>query len=125
MGYAACERLPPFGRTTVQPSPPPHAHRIGINRRELIQVGYSGLLGIGLPALLGGRAEATEAARASGRSARAPRSVILVFLTGAPSHLDTFDPKPDAPAGIRGEFRPIPTRVPGLQVCEHLPRLAA
>jgi hypothetical protein len=51
--------------------------------------------------------------------------VILVFLTGAPSHLDTFDPKPDAPVEIRGEFRPIATRVPGLYVSEHLPRLAA
>jgi hypothetical protein len=51
--------------------------------------------------------------------------MILVFLTGAPSHLDTFDPKPDAPAEIRGAFRPIATRVPGLWIGEHLPRLAA
>jgi uncharacterized protein (DUF1501 family) len=109
----------------VKPSPPSHSHNTGINRRELIQVGYSGLLGIGLPALLGGRAEAAQTARASGRSAARPRSVILVFLTGAPSHLDLFDPKPDAPAEIRGEFRPIATRVPGLQVSEHLPRMAA
>jgi hypothetical protein len=51
--------------------------------------------------------------------------VILVFLTGAPSHLDMFDPKPDAPAEVRGEFQPVATRVPGLHICEHLPRLAA
>jgi hypothetical protein len=51
--------------------------------------------------------------------------MILVFLTGAPSHLDTFDMKPDAPPEIRGEFKPIATKVPGLYICEHLPRLAA
>ena len=95
----------------------PSQHRIGVNRREFLQVGYSGLLGVGLSSLLTQRAKANEA--------RTPKSVIIVFLTGAPSHLDTFDMKPDAPAEIRGEFRPTATRVPGLHVCEHLPRLAA
>jgi hypothetical protein len=109
----------------VNSSAPRHTHRTGLNRRELLQVGYSGLLGISLPALLGGRAEASASARTAGRGTRTPRSVILVFLTGAPSHLDMFDLKPDAVAEIRGEFRPTATRVPGLQVCEHLPRLAA
>jgi uncharacterized protein (DUF1501 family) len=93
-----------------------HRHTVGINRRELLQVGFSGLLGLGLSSL---------PARAAGQPARKQRSVILVFLTGAPSHLDTFDLKPDAPVGIRGEFKPIATRVPGIQVSEHLPRLAA
>ena len=51
--------------------------------------------------------------------------MILVFLTGGLSHLDSLDMKPDAPEGIRGEFRPIATRVPGIQLCEHLPELAA
>ena len=51
--------------------------------------------------------------------------MILVFLTGGLSHLDSLDMKPDAPEGIRGEFRPIATSVPGIQVCEHLPELAA
>ena len=50
---------------------------------------------------------------------------MLVFLTGGPSHLDTFDMKPDGPAEIRGEFKPIATNVPGVQFCEHLPHLAA
>jgi uncharacterized protein (DUF1501 family) len=89
-----------------------------LNRRELLQVGYSGLLGIGLPAFCG-QAHCTPA-----RSGRKTKSVILVFLTGAPSHLDTFDPKPDAPLEIRGAFKPIATNVPGIQICEHLPRLA-
>jgi uncharacterized protein (DUF1501 family) len=100
--------------------PSVHKHRIGITRREMLQVGYSGLLGVGLSSLLGQRALAAPAA-----PARTPKSMILVFLTGAPSHLDMFDPKPDAPAEIRGEFRPIATRVPGLWIGEHLPRLAA
>lgn len=93
-------------------------HPIGIHRRELLQVGYSGLLGIGLSSLLARRAEA-------GATPRRPKSVIIVFLTGAASHHDTFDMKPDAPSNIRGEFQPIGTNVPGLIVCEHLPRLAA
>jgi hypothetical protein len=106
--------------------PPPylgHRHPIGITRRELVQAGYSGLLGIGLPLLLAGRAAA--GARSLGGPARRPRSVILVFLTGAASHIDTLDMKPDAPPEIRGEFKPIASRVPGVHVCEHLPRLAA
>ncbi len=89
----------------------------GIHRRELLQVGYSGLLGVGLSTVLGARAQAN--------SNRAPKSMILVFLTGAPSHLDMFDMKPEAPVEIRGEFQPTTSRVPGLIVSEHLPRLAA
>jgi hypothetical protein len=103
----------------LQPICLPHRHATGINRRELLQVGYSGLLGITLPSLLAGRA------KAAARPARTPRSVLLVFLTGAPSHHEMFDPKPEAPAEIRGEFGTIATPVPGLRVGEHLPRLAA
>jgi hypothetical protein len=83
------------------------------------------LLGIGLPAVLTWRAASAEARRSSEGGARKPRSVILVFLTGAPSHLDMFDMKPEAPPEIRGEFKPIATKVAGLHICEHLPRLAA
>jgi Protein of unknown function (DUF1501) len=100
-----------------------HRHRAGITRRELMQVGYSGLLGMGLPALLAHRAGAAEGTR--GGKGRRGRSVILIFLTGAPSHIDTFDLKPEAPAEVRGEFRPMATRTVGLTICEHLPRLAA
>lgn len=94
----------------------------GIDRRRLLEVGYSGLLGISLPAVLGHRAEASEAA---GRRVRPAKSVILVLLSGGPSHLDTLDPKPDAPDGIRGEFDSIASNVPGVRICEHLPLLAA
>jgi len=95
-----------------------HRHAIGLTRRELLQAGYSGLLGIGLPSLWTGAA----AARASGRKAK---SVVLIFLTGAPSHLDTFDLKPEAPVEIRGDFKTIATKAPGVRFCEHLPGLAA
>jgi hypothetical protein len=90
---------------------------VGITRRELLQVGYSGLLGLGLSAL--------PAPVLGASQPRTPKSMILVFLTGGPSHHDTFDLKPDAPAEVRGEFRPVAGRVPGLHICEHLPRLAA
>src|SRR5437763_1177710 len=63
-------------------------------------------------------------ARVAGARDGPVRACILVFYYGGPSHLDTFDPKPHAPAEVRGEFRTIPTSVPGLRVCEHLPRLA-
>jgi uncharacterized protein (DUF1501 family) len=89
-----------------------------------MQVGFSGLLGLGMSSIGIGRAAAAKLAD-SGRAARKPRSVIIVFLTGAPSHIDMFDPKPDAPAEIRGEFKPISTKIPELHVSEHLPRLAA
>ncbi|HLN32822.1 MAG TPA: DUF1501 domain-containing protein [Gemmataceae bacterium] len=102
-----------------------HRHTIGITRRELLQVGYSGLLGISLPALLAQRSLASDTVQSNARVSRKPNSVILVFLTGAPSHLDTFDMKPDAPAEVRGEFKAIATKLPGLTVCEHLPHLAA
>jgi uncharacterized protein (DUF1501 family) len=99
-----------------------HCHTLGLTRRELLQVGYSGLLGIGLPSLL---ASSARSAPTKERASRKGKSVILVFLTGAPSHLDTFDLKPDAPAEVRGEFKPLATKTPELRICEHLPRLAA
>ena len=93
-------------------------HSDGPTRRAWLQAGLSSSLGLGLASLPGRSAAAvTRAGKA--------KSVILVWLTGAASHIDTFDPKPDAPAGIRGEFGTIATKVPGFRVGEHLPRLAA
>ena len=102
-------------------SPVNHRHTIGINRREFLQVGYSGLLGVGLSSLFAQRAAAVQ----NGRAAARPKSVIVIFLSGGLSQHDSLDMKPEAPAGIAGDFRPIATRVPGVQICEHLPRLAA
>lgn len=98
-----------------------HRHAVGLSRRELLQVGYSALLGMGLPSLLARQAQAEAG---SGPKPRA-KSVVLVFLTGAPSHIDTFDLKPEAPEGIRGEFREIETVAPGVRIGEHLPLMAA
>ncbi|VTR98475.1 DUF1501 domain-containing protein [Tuwongella immobilis] len=99
----------------------PHTHRIGLNRREVLQVGYSALLGVSMANAL---ATPATAAANSSRGKRRPKSVILVFTTGASSHIDTFDPKPNAPAEIRGEFKAIATRTPGMQFTEHVPMLA-
>jgi len=87
------------------------------NRREFVQVGASTMLGLGMPALLARRAMSAEPKKS--------RSVILVVLAGGLSHIDTLDMKPNAAAEIRGEFKPMSTTVPGLQICEHLPMLAA
>lgn len=89
----------------------------GIRRRDFIKVGTLGLAGLGL-------ADYLRLAHAGAVPRATARSALFIFLGGGPAHLDTFDPKPEAPAAIRGEFRPIATRVPGMQVCEHLPGLA-
>ena len=97
-----------------------------VGRRELLTVGGLGLLGLGLPGFLR-RAAAARAAEAAGTATGgfgAARSVILLYLQGSPSHIDLWDPKPDAPAEIRGEFKPIATSAPGVFVGEVLPRLA-
>ena len=102
-----------------------HNRPLGFTRRELLQVGYSGLLGIGLPSLVAQRAMAKPSNEFGRTVKRDAKSVIFIFLTGAPSQLDTFDMKPEAPADVRGTFQPISTPVPGIQICEHLPLLAA
>ncbi len=97
-------------------------------RREFLQVGFSGFLGLGTAGLLAGQARADQTGRASQpKKTSVPRakSMILVFLTGGLGHLDSFDLKPEAPEGIRGEFQPIETATPGMMLCEHLPGMAA
>src|SRR4051812_27848005 len=89
-------------------------------RRGFLQVGYSGLLGMGLPGLLAARASASAGA-ATGRA----KSVIVILLSGGLGQHDSFDMKPEAPDGIRGEFKPIDTAGPRIRMCEHPPRLAA
>lgn len=86
-------------------------------RRSLLKIGGIGLAGLTHADLL--RAESTGISRKA-----TAKSVILLFQFGGPSHLDTFDPKPNAPAEIRGEFGVIPTKAAGIEVSEHLPRLA-
>jgi hypothetical protein len=88
----------------------------GIDRRNFLQIGSLAMGGAALPQLL-----AAESATGNGRSSK---SVIMIFLSGGPPHQDMFDLKPDAPVEIRGEFKPVSTRVPGIQICEHLPLIA-
>jgi hypothetical protein len=91
----------------------------GLSRRETLRVGGLAFTGLALPTLF--RSRATAAPKGTFGKAKA---CIVVFNYGGPSHLDLWDLKPDAPKEIRGEFKPAPTNVPGLSICEHLPKLA-
>ena len=97
---------------------PGHARQFcdGVSRRNFLRIGALGMGGLTLPQLL--KAEAASGL-SSGRKA-----VIMIYLPGGPPHQDTFDLKLDAPSEIRGEFKAIPTNVPGTQICEYLPRMA-
>lgn len=89
----------------------------GLTRRDALRLGALSVGGLTLPGLL--RAEQAAGIRNS------RKSVIMIYMCGAPSHQDMYDLKMQAPSEIRGEFRPIETNVPGIEICEHLPRLAA
>src|SRR4051812_21267990 len=86
-----------------------------LGRRSMLKAGLAGVAGLTVPGLLAAQESA------GGRQ----KSVILIWMTGGPSHIDTLDPKPLAPAGIRGPFGVIPTKLPGVQICEYLPKYAA
>jgi len=88
-----------------------------ISRRSYLQIGGLALGGMSLSQML--RADVV------GGAGKTAKGIIMVLLPGGPSHLDTFDPKPEAPVEIRGEFQPIATNVPGLEICELLPKLAS
>jgi hypothetical protein len=87
-----------------------------LSRRSWLQIGGLAMGGLSLPEIL--QAEAASGTR------NPAKGIIMVLLPGGPTHLDTFDLKPDAPVEIRGEFRPIATNVPGIEICELMPRLA-
>src|SRR5881396_990680 len=91
----------------------------GVTRRSFLQVGSAGLAGLALPALM-----KLQAAGAIEERQAKIRNCITIFLVGSPGHLDTWDMKPDAPAEVRGKFKPIATNVPGIQICEHFPLMA-
>src|SRR3954470_6014262 len=88
-----------------------------LSRRAFVQVGASTVLGLSLADLLKQRAD--------GRLPGAAKSVVLLWLWGGPSQLDTWDPKPNAPLEYRGPFGTIPTRIPGVPFCELFPKIAA
>lgn len=95
----------------------------GFSRRTAIQAGGIGLLGLGMNHVAGLRAMAQETAPLP--PPKSIKAVIYIFLSGGLAQHDSFDPKPDAPDNVRGEFAPISTQTPGVYVCEHLPLLAA
>lgn len=88
----------------------------GVSRRNFLKIGGLAMGGLALPQIL--QAEAVSGIK------RSHKAVIMIFLPGGPSHQDMFDLKADAPGEVRGEFKAIPTNVPGIEICEHLPRLA-
>lgn len=90
-------------------------HRL--SRRDVLKVGALSVAGLSL-------ADVFRLRAASGRETARAKSVILIWMRGGPSHIDSFDMKPAAPAEVRGEFQPIATNVPGIQICEYLPLLA-
>ncbi len=94
-----------------------HERLVGLSRRELLRAGALPLFGMGLNSFLG----ANPAISVPARKAKA---CIVLFMWGGPAHQDTWDPKPDAPAQYRGEFKTIATKLPGVRVCEHLPMMA-
>jgi len=90
----------------------------GITRRGFLKVGGLAVGGLTLADLLRGKAQGAV------NPGSPNKAIIMVYLNGGPSHMDLYDLKPDAPVEYRGEFKPIRTNVPGIQICEHLPRLA-
>ncbi len=88
----------------------------GFSRRNFLRIGALGMGGMSLPQLL-------QAEKAAGIGSSV-KSVIMIYLPGGPSHLDLYDIKENAPSNIRGEFNAIPTSVPGVRICEHLPNIA-
>jgi hypothetical protein len=102
--------------TIYGPKPANSGFCDGVSRRSFLKIGALGLGGLALPQLL--RAEA------AGGVKMGHKAVIMIFLPGGPSHQDMFDLKMDAPSEVRGEFKPIETNVSGIQICEHLPKVA-
>src|SRR5215217_1812083 len=97
----------------------------GPTRRELLRSGSIGLFGLNLANFFAmQKAQAATNKFDGARGFGAAKSVIMVFLQGGPSHIDIWDPKPDAPANIRGEFKGIPTKIPGTHIGEHMPMMA-
>lgn len=101
-----------------------HRNCNGVTRRDFIQLGLGGVLGLSFCDLLRLRASAAETATPGKTAANRRVNCILIWQDGGPSHYETFDPKPEAPSEIRGEFKTIPTKIPGVHYSECVPKLA-
>src|SRR5262249_59376955 len=95
----------------------------GLSRRNFLQIGAFGA-GLTLADMLRQQADARVFPRQAGGARPRVKSAVMIYLPGGPSHMDMYDLKPDAPEEFRGEFRPIQTNVPGVQICEHFPMQA-
>ncbi len=95
----------------------------GLNRRSFLKIGAFGA-GLTLADMLRAKANASTNTAPARGTASTPKSAIMIYLPGGPSHMDMYDLKPEAPVEYRGEFRQIQTNVPGVQICEHMPRQA-
>src|SRR5438270_3339630 len=113
---SSCTKGENYGRLLMLPVP-----EFAWSRREWLRLGGLGAFGLSLPGLLRAADRDVPTPRSPGATVR---SCVLFLLHGGPSQLDTWDMKPTAPAEIRGEFKSVATSVPGLRICEHLPRLA-
>ncbi|MFO0816977.1 MAG: DUF1501 domain-containing protein [Pirellulales bacterium] len=100
--------------------PHPSSHCDGHTRRHFLKIGGLALGGLSLPQIL----QAEQSSPATRGRSLGHKAVIMIYLSGGPSHQDMYDLKMDAPIEIRGSFRPIATNVPGIEICEHMPRLA-
>ncbi|HEY2146729.1 MAG TPA: DUF1501 domain-containing protein, partial [Pirellulales bacterium] len=98
--------------------------QLGMTRRDLLRVGGSAMLGLTLGELLKHEAAAEEAPVGGGPGWGKAKSVIMLYLQGGPSHLDLWDPKENVPDNVRSAFKAIPTKTPGVQVTELLPKIA-
>ncbi len=95
----------------------------GVSRRSFLSIGALAQGGLSMPRILAA-AEAANPAKAVKTGGLGHKAVIMVYLPGGPPHQDMYDLKPDAPAEVRGEFKPIKTNVSGIEICELLPGLA-
>ncbi len=97
---------------------------LSISRRDVLRVGGSGMLGLSLGGMLQLRAHANKSEITGGPGWNKAKSIIMVYLQGGPSHLDLWDPKENVPDNVKSVFKPIPTKIPGIQFSETLPKLA-
>ena len=98
---------------------------LGISRRDLLRVGGSSMLGLGLGSMLELQASAKESGKGGGPGWKKAKSVILMFLQGGPSHLELWDPKENVPDNVKSPFKNISTKQTGVKYTELLPKLAA
>ena len=107
----------------MSPKVQPAGNCIGTkSRRDFLKFGMTGCGALGLADLL--KADALASSREPGKSTPSNKSMIVLWLWGGPSHMETFDLKPEAPIEYRGEFYPIRTTVPGMEISQHLPLIA-